>query len=166
LQALKLLRETYKIDLHLALAGFDTGNMQYVRSMAEVFHVADIVHFLGFIPRQDLLALYCGAFALSYMTYFGPENLPPLEAFACSCPVVASNVAGAQEQFGDAALLVDPSSPDEIALAIKRIHDDPSLRASLITKGQKRSKEYTGIDYVRDVFKIMDEFDSIRINWP
>lgn len=165
LRALKLLRETYKIDLHLVLAGSDAGNMGYVRSMTERFHIADIVHFLGFIPRQDLIALYSGAFALSYMTYFGPENLPPLEAFACSCPVVASNVAGAQEQFGDAALLVDPSNPDEIALAIKQIHDDPALRASLITKGQKRSKEYTGADYVRDVFKIMDEFESIRINW-
>lgn len=165
LRALKLLHETYKIDLHLVLAGSDAGNMEYVRSMAEAFHVADKVHFLGFIPRQDLLALYRGAFALSYVTYFGPENLPPLEAFACGCPVVASKVAGAQEQFGDAALLVDPSNPDEIALAIKQIYDDPSLRASLITKGQKRSKEYTGTDYVRDVFKIMDEFEFIRINW-
>jgi glycosyltransferase involved in cell wall biosynthesis len=123
------------------------------------------VHFLGFVSREDLIALYTGAFALSYVTYFGPENLPPLEAFACGCPVVASNVPGSVEQYGDAAICVDPSNPDQIALAIKKLDDDPELRASLIAKGRVRCKQYTSLDYVHDVLRILDEFEPVRINW-
>ncbi len=53
------------------------------------------------------------------MTFFGPENLPPLEAFALKCPVIASNVSGSEEQLGDAAILVNPVNPEEIAQAIQ-----------------------------------------------
>jgi len=99
------------------------------------------------------------------MTFFGPENLPPLEAFALGCPVIASNVSGANEQLGDAALLVDPKCPKEIAQAIKNLHDKPNLREDLIYRGSKRASIWTGKDFVRGVFSILDEFEAIRRCW-
>jgi glycosyltransferase involved in cell wall biosynthesis len=164
--AFAILRNKYKLDLDLVLTGSDQGNLQYVQEAAENLRLKEKVHFPGFVPRDDLIALYARAFALTYVTYFGPENLPPLEAFASGCPVIASNVAGAAEQLGDAALLVDGSRPEEIAMAVKKIHDDPRLRESLIQKGLVRAGEYTGLDYLRDVFKMLDEFEIIRSNWP
>jgi glycosyltransferase involved in cell wall biosynthesis len=165
LRALNILHEKYKIDLDLVLTGSDQGNLEHVRSVIEELHLEESTHILGFVPREDLIALYAGAFALAYVSYFGPENLPPLEAFACRCPVIASNVHGSEEQFGDAVLGANPSSPDEIASAVKRIHDDPTLRSDLIVKGLARAGKFTNRDYVRAVFAMLDDFEAIRANW-
>ena len=123
------------------------------------------VAFLGFVPLEDLVALYRGAFALAYVTFFGPENLPPLEAFALGCPVVASDVSGAREQLGEAALLVDPRDPAKIAAGIKALHDDKDLRRRLIENGRARAERWTAKDFVREVFKTFDEFEPVRRCW-
>ena len=73
------------------------------------------IKILGFVKREELIALYENAMALVYATYFGPENLPPLEAFALGCPVIASSVPGSEEQIGDCALLFDPSDHSKLA---------------------------------------------------
>ena len=114
---------------------------------------------------EDLVALYRGAFALAYVTFFGPENLPPLEAFALGCPVIASDVSGAREQLVDAALFVDPRNPAEIAAAIKQLHDDDNLRSSLIDKGRARAERWTATEFVRGVFAALDEFEPVRRCW-
>jgi glycosyltransferase involved in cell wall biosynthesis len=165
LLALQSLRDNYKTAMHLVLVGSNQGNLQYIQNLAEQLRLKDQVHFLGFIPREDLIALYCGAFALVYVTLFGPENLPPLEAFACGCPVIASNVAGAQDQLGDAALLVNGLAPEEIAFAIKKIYDDSSLREDLIKKGHARAANFTCPNFVNGVFGMLDEFEPVRRNW-
>jgi glycosyltransferase involved in cell wall biosynthesis len=163
--ALQSLRDEYQSAMHLVLAGSDQGNLQHIQNLTEQLGLIDQVHFLGFIPREDLIALYCGAFALIYVTLFGPENLPPLEAFACGCPVIASDIPGAQEQFGDAALFVNGLDASEIAKAIKRMNDDPELRKSYVNKGLIHAKKFTGADFIKGVFNILDEFELIRRNW-
>ncbi len=69
------------------------------------------------------------------MSYFGPENLPPLEAMTLGCPVICSNYAGAKEQLGDAADFVDPSSSIEISKALRQVFEDKEWRDGLIRKG-------------------------------
>jgi glycosyltransferase involved in cell wall biosynthesis len=127
--------------------------------------LSDHVRFLGFVSQDDLVSLYRHALALTYVSFFGPENLPPLEAFALGCPVIASNVAGAHEQLGDAALLVDPKSPAEIAEAIKAVYENTSLRELLVRRGLARACRWTGGDFVRGVFSLLDEFVPIRRCW-
>ena len=61
-----------------------------------------------FAATSDLPAIYAQSEAMVFPTFFGPDNLPPLEAFAVGCPVVASQVQGAEEQLGDAAILFNP----------------------------------------------------------
>ena len=153
------------IDLPVVFVGSDKGNADYVRSFAAQLKPAVDVSFLGFVPVEDLIALYRGAFALAYVTFFGPENLPTLEAFALGCPVVASDVAGAREQLGDAALLVDPKDPSSIATAIKALHDDTNLRQTLIEKGRARAERSTAKTFVRNVFNALDEFEPVRRCW-
>jgi glycosyltransferase involved in cell wall biosynthesis len=163
--ALQSLRNEYQTEPHLVFAGSDKGNLPYIQHLTEQLGLKDQVHFLGFIPKEDLIALYCGAIALVYVTLSGPENLPPLEAFACGCPVIASDIPGAQEQFGEAALLVNGLVVSEIANAIKKLTDDPDLRKSYIKKGLIRAKKTTGSDFVKRVLTILDEFELIRRNW-
>jgi len=91
--------------------------------------------------------------------------LPPLEAFALGCPVIASNVPGAQEQLGDAALLVDLRDEEEIAEAIKLLYEDSALRQKLINRGLERAAKWNGEDWVKNVFTVLDEFQTIRRCW-
>jgi glycosyltransferase involved in cell wall biosynthesis len=81
------------------------------------------------------------------------------------CPVVASNVPGASEQLGDAALLVDPKNEEEIALAIKSLVDDRKLNEELVSRGKVRARHWNGESYVRKVFAFLDEFEAIRRCW-
>ena len=165
LLAVNLLREKHDLVLPVVFVGSDKGNLQYVRRRMDELNLSNQVHFLGFVPQEDLVGLYRHAFALTYLTFFGPENLPPLEAFALGCPVIASNVSGAQEQLGDAALLVDPRDEEQIALAVKSLYDDPALRQTLVQRGLERATKWTGEDFVKSVFAILDEFEPIRRCW-
>jgi glycosyltransferase involved in cell wall biosynthesis len=165
LLAVRLLREQYGITLPVVLVGSDTGNLEHVRRVSDELNLSAQVHFLGFVSREDLIALYRNALALTYLTFFGPENLPPLEAFALGCPVIASNVSGSQEQLGDAALLVDPKDEKQIAAAIKRLLDDPVLVETLVSRGIARASRWTAEDFVRGVCSLFDEFESVRRCW-
>ena len=165
LLALRVLKETFGQVKHLVLVGSDQGNLENVKRWVQRLGLEGQVHILGFIPREDLIALYCGAFVLAYVSLFGPENLPPLEAFKCDCPVIASSVSGAQEQYEDAALLVDGLAPEEIARAVIRLEQETGLRQILIEKGRKRAETYTSNEYVGDVMEIFDDFEKIQRNW-
>lgn len=165
LLAVNLLRDKYDLVLPMVFVGYDKGNLQYVRRVVGELGLSTQVHFLRFVPQEDLVGLYRNAFALTYLTFFGPENLPPLEAFALGCPVIASNVSGAQEQLGDAALLVDPRDEEQIAMAIKSLYDDPALRQTLVQRGLERAAKWTGEDFVKSVFAILDDFESLRRCW-
>ena len=165
LLAVKFLKENYDLDFPVVFSGSNQGNEEYVREMVAKLDLSQQVHFLGFIPQEDLIALYQNAFALTFVTFFGPDNLPPLEAFALGCPVIASRVSGASEQLGDAALLVDPKDPEHIAVTIKSLWDDNSLRQTLVERGLLRASQWSGEDYVKGVLSILDEFATIRRCW-
>ena len=165
LLAVAALKAEHQIDLPVVFAGSDKGNVEYVKSMAAQLKPAIDVSFLGFVPIEDLVGLYRGAFALSYLTFFGPENLPTLEAFALGVPVVASDVSGAREQLGEAALLVDPKDPSKIASAIKTLYYDTELRKQLVRKGRARAERWTAADFVRGAFSALDEFEAVRRCW-
>jgi glycosyltransferase involved in cell wall biosynthesis len=165
LLALKELRDHHGLALDLVLVGADQGTLAAVTTLAAELGLQRQVHLLGFVPREELPALYRGALALTYVTFFGPENLPPLEAFALGCPVVASDVAGAREQLGDAALLVDPRRPAQIAQAVQSLVNDSALRDRLTRSGMQRARRWTGLEYVRGIFAVLDEYEPVVRCW-
>lgn len=165
LLALSELKAKHKLDISAVFAGSDKGNREYVQGFASRLEPAVNIAFLGFIPVEDLVALYQGAVALTYISYFGPENLPPLEAFALGCPVIAADVSGAREQLSDAAILVDPSEPSAISDAIRLVYESPDLRRELITKGRDRAERWTAKDFVRGVFATLNDFEKVRRCW-
>jgi glycosyltransferase involved in cell wall biosynthesis len=165
LLALKLLQSRLDRPLTVAFVGADHGNLAHVKATVDRLGLTDRVHFLGFVPREDLIDLYKEAFALSYVTFFGPENLPPLEAFALGCPVIASDVSGAREQFGDAVLFVDPTSPEQMTEAVVRLASENGLRARLVDAGRKIAKARTPEGFVRDALAFLDRFEAVRRCW-
>jgi glycosyltransferase involved in cell wall biosynthesis len=165
LLALKLLQSRFDRPLSVAFVGADHGNLQHVKATVDKLGLADHVHFLGFVPREDLIDLYKEAFALSYVTFFGPENLPPLEAFALGCPVIASDVSGAREQLGDAVLFAEPTSPEQMAEAVLRLASEEGLRARLVDAGRKIAQTRTPEGFVRDALAFLDRFEAVRRCW-
>ena len=165
LLALELLERRFDKPLNIVFVGADHGNLPHVKATAERVGLAARVHFLGFIPREDLIDLYRQAFALSYVTFFGPENLPPLEAFALGCPVIASDVSGAREQLGDAVLFVDPTSPEQIAEAVMQLANQNGLREKLIDAGKKIAQARTPQGFVKGALAFLDRFEAVRRCW-
>jgi glycosyltransferase involved in cell wall biosynthesis len=163
--ALKILQVEYNFTPDTVFVGSDKGNLSYLKKLAVELNVQSQIHFLGFVTDPELTAFYKNAGALVYLSYFGPENLPPLEAFSVNCPVIAAKVSGAEEQLGDAALLVNPSHPDEIALAIKSLLEGPKQREILTQRGVARAKQWTAIDYIGQVLSMIDEFELTRRAW-
>ena len=167
LKSLALLKERGGPTCTLVLAGSDWGgNKEYVMSQARSLGVAELVRDLGFVERDVLIALYRRAVALVYPSMFGPENLPPLEAFALGCPVIASDVEGAAEQLGDAALLGDGRNPEFFAKAITKMLTDSGARHQLIERGRLRAQRSTPQSFAAGLVRQLDEFQSIRETWP
>jgi glycosyltransferase involved in cell wall biosynthesis len=98
---------------------------------------------LGFVPPDDLGALYAGAAVVAYPSLAEGFGLPVLEAMAYGVPVVTSAGTATEEVAGDAALLVDPLDTDAIASAIERILDDRALAASLGAAARARAATFT-----------------------
>jgi len=103
--------------------------------------------------------------ATSRVQLFGPLNLPPLEAFALGCPVIAADIPGAKQELGDAAMLLNPANEFEIAEALKSVHSDSAKRESLIARGKERARRLTGSDFANGLFDLLDEFQPIRRCW-
>lgn len=165
LQALIILNAREKQRFTLVFTGADKGNLDYVKQRACELGVDSQVRYLGFIPVSDVVALYQHAFSLTYVSHCGPENLPPLEAFALGCPVIASDIPGSREQLADAAILVNPLSPSEIADAVIKLDRDNTFRSALISRGLKRANQWSGMEFIEGVLQMLDEFDDTRGAW-
>lgn len=164
-EAIKIVREKYHLDISLICSGSDKGNKKYLVSKIKQLSLTKCVTLCDFLTTEELVYLYKNAVALVYPTFFGPENLPPLEAFALKCPVIASDVSGAEEQLGDAAIRIDPTREDLWAQAIFNIHKDKTLRNQLIRKGFSRANSWTSDHFVRGITTLFDGFEVYRRCW-
>ncbi len=166
LAALKHLKDVFNLIIPVVFVGSDAGNLRYIKSLTNRLGLDKQVHFLGFVSREDVYCLYKNALALVYASFFGPENLPPLEAFALGCPVIAGDVSGSEEQLGDDALIFELENPRDLSEKIKLVFENDELRKALIEKGLARFNRFTPDDFVLRLFSRLDAFENIRICWP
>ena len=152
------------LNMKAVFSGSDKGNKEYIQNLAKQMGIDDRIVFAGFVSREELIALYRNAFALSYSSFFGPENLPPLEAFALGCPAIVADAIGIREQLGDAALYFSPEKPDELFDQVLALCN-PDLRNNLIAKGRKISQEKKVENFAKGFFDIIDKFAPIRRTW-
>ncbi len=132
-----------RIPHHLVLAGGDGWSMQKVREELGGSAIAERVHMAGYVSDAQLKSLFGTASAYLHPSLYEGFGLTVLEAMAQGCPVVTSNVYSLPEVAGDAAILVDPTSVDEIADAIEAICTDSALAADLAARGRERIKAFS-----------------------
>jgi glycosyltransferase involved in cell wall biosynthesis len=99
--------------------------------------------FTGYVPQEDLVALYNAADLFVYPSLFEGFGLPPLEALACGTPVIAANTAALPEVVGEAGVLVDPREVDGLAAAMARVLGDEALRQRLRVQGPERAARFS-----------------------
>jgi glycosyltransferase involved in cell wall biosynthesis len=161
----KKFREDTSAVVDIVFTGSDKGNYAHVVHFAAALGLTEAVKFLGFVAAEDLHGLYRKALALVFPTFLGPDNLPPLEAFAAGCPVAASRLRGAEDQLEDAALLFNPADPSAIADALATIWRNETLRDRLIARGKEVAKKASTEAYVSKVNIMLDEIEAIRRCW-
>lgn len=128
------------IDLpQLVLAGKNAWLFEETLSSIDENNLGEKVKFTGFVPDEDLPALYSAALFFVYPSFFEGFGLPPLEAMQCGTPVIAGDRTSLPEVVGDCGLLVDPYDVDAIAGAIKQLLGDERLRNELSLKGLHRA---------------------------
>jgi glycosyltransferase involved in cell wall biosynthesis len=105
--------------------------------------VRDRVVVTGYVSEEEKVALLGGAEALVYPSLYEGFGLPMIEAMACGTPVLTSNVSALPDTAGDAALLVDPRSSEDIAAGMERLLTDAALRERLRAAGTARAAGFS-----------------------
>jgi glycosyltransferase involved in cell wall biosynthesis len=101
------------------------------------------VTYTGYVPGEDLPALYSAATCLLFPSQYEGFGLPVLEAMACGTPVVSSNASSLPELAGDATLLIDPDDARALAAAARQLIDKPELAATLCARGLAQARRFT-----------------------
>lgn len=134
-------------DIHLILVGSEKNNLRKVRKYISEHNLEGYVTIKGFVSNGNLKYLYRHAVGMVMPSYCGPTNIPPLEAMALGCPVAVSNKYAMPEQVGNAGLLFDPDSPEEMAECIRKMWQNEGLRQEMIRKGLERSLKWTSKEF-------------------
>lgn len=101
------------------------------------------MHHVGYVSDAELKSLYRHATCFIFPSFYEGFGIPPLEAMACGCPVIASTAPALREVCGDAALYFDPTRPEELAARLRTVFADAPLRHRLRAAGVQRVGHYS-----------------------
>ncbi|MBY0518486.1 MAG: glycosyltransferase family 4 protein [Bacteriovoracaceae bacterium] len=108
-------------DVALVLTGGKKNGYDDTLKLVENLDLRDSVIFPGYVSEEEIIALYKSTKALVMPTFFGPTNIPPLEALSLGAPVIYSRIYAYKEFLGENALFVDPNNESEIAEAMIKV---------------------------------------------
>lgn len=114
------------------------------------------IRLLGYVPDEALPYLYSNALAYVSASLYEGFGLTLLEAMACGSPVVASDIGAHREVAGEAALLFDPASTDELLLVLKRLCTEADLREKLKAAGFERVKRFSWDKHVSELLQTIE----------
>lgn len=141
---LRFIEEQHIQDLKLVLVGTKGWNFDDIfEEIVGSRKHKDKVIVTGWIPDDDLAAIYSNAHSFYYISLYEGFGLPPLEAMQCGVATVTSNVSSIPEVVEDAAMLVDPENEDDICQAMYKMYRNSALKSDLITKGLQQAEKFS-----------------------
>ena len=141
----------------LVLAGPWGWSMNGFHQQIEELGLKDSVQMLGYIPAEDLPALYSLATLFVFPSLYEGFGLPPLEAMACGTPVLSSKNSSLEEICGDAAHLVDPLNEESLFEGLRQVLADSNLRQEMGAFGRNRAKEFSWERAARETTAVYDK---------
>ncbi len=147
LHAYAMLRQQGAYTGQLVLVGKSKWQGSHLVDLVRRLGLQREVVFTGYVAEDELAALYNGADVFVYPSLYEGFGLPPLEAMACGCPVVASDSSSLPEVIGDAGMTVDPLSTSALAAAIERLLCDDALRQALVGRGLARAEQFSAASF-------------------
>jgi glycosyltransferase involved in cell wall biosynthesis len=138
-----------------------TGGAGYLETpledLIEHYGLDGRVRRLGLVPRDDLMALYGAAEAFVFPSLYEGFGIPPLEAFACGCPVICSAATSLGEVAGDAALMFNPHRAEELAAHMRLVATDAATRGRLIKAGFEQVKRFSYTRAANELLTLIEE---------
>lgn len=147
-----------RLEHKLVIVGQKGWMYETLLPLVQRLGLQEDVIFTGYVPQEDLPAVYNLADLFVFPSLYEGFGLPPLEAMACGVPAVAANRSAIPEVVGDAAVLVDPRSPDCLAEAMLAVLTDEHLRRDLQQRGQERAQQFSWEETAR---KTMEVYGSV-----
>jgi glycosyltransferase involved in cell wall biosynthesis len=143
IEAFAGIKKDHSRSVWLVVAGGSGWLNEQIYRRVEELDLTESVRFLGYVSTDELVVLYSACRAFVYPSLCEGFGLPVLEAMACGAPVITSKISSLPEVAGDAALTVDPESPEAIVAAMNLVLDDRFLRNELRQKGVERSNLFS-----------------------
>lgn len=151
----KILASDPTLELNLVLVGVKGWkNTEIFETVKKNPQLKSRIIFTGYIPDEDLSAIYSGATAFIYPSLYEGFGLPPLEAMQCGTPVITSNTSSLPEVVGDAGIMINPTQEDELCQAILDVINDSQLRQKLSQKGLERSRQFSWKKCAEETVKV------------
>ena len=161
LKAFDILIHENAVDCGLVIVGkkegFISGDSDIHSIIENSRNLRERVTLTGYIEDKDVPVIYNLASVFVLPSLYEGFGLPPLEAMACGCPVIVSDIASIREVCGDAAYYVDPYDADYMAQCIYKVLSDETLRQYLQQKGAERSKLFSWEDSAGKLINIFME---------
>ncbi|WP_268797021.1 glycosyltransferase family 4 protein [Pseudomonas huanghezhanensis] len=157
IQAFLMLRDHDHLELRIVGAASEIFADESLQSLASR---DPRIRFLGRLSDTELIAQYQGAKAFVFPSLYEGFGIPPLEAQACGCPVLAANAASIPEVLQASALYFDPLDVSHIAAAMERILSDLTLRRSLRRRGLNNVARFSWEDSAQRVSQRIDFLTS------
>lgn len=154
--AYKALEKILRDEYHLILVGAQGWNNDEI--VDEIKSLSQWVHYSGFVSDEELAKLYTNATLFVYPSIYEGFGIPPLEAMACGCPVIASNASTLPEVCGDAAIYVDPMNIHIIKETIMQVLNDADLQRDQIAKGLEHAKKFS---WEKSAQEHLDVFEKV-----
>lgn len=157
IQAFARLKATLGIPHQLVLAGSPWSRAKEVQRVADQSPSSKDIAFIGFVDAADLPALYSAADLFAFPSLYEGFGMPILEAMACGTAVVCSNVSAMPEVAGDAGLLFDPYSEEDMGSTMERMLTDEPFRQQCVSKGLERCRQFTWANTARKTLEIIQQ---------
>jgi len=144
--------------LSLVLAGRETElKSAWLLKLARKLGITSSLHLAGYVPQEDLVALYNAASMLVFPSFYEGFGFPPLEAMACGTPVITSKISSLTEVTDGCALLVNPYDEEGLAEAMHRMALDGGLRETLIAKGLVRARQFSWERAAQETLRVYEQ---------
>ena len=145
-------------DIKLILSGFDKGTKSYINNLIIELNIKSCIIIVERFSIEELKWVYLNSLGLVFPSFFGPTNMPIIEAYELGCKIACSNLPGHFEQVGNYANYFDPNNPEQIAQSILDLISNTEFFSS---KKENKAKD----KFVNEFNFAIKQIKQIRKTW-